>query len=250
MTAPTSVRFRRQGGANLLIVTREEEEGVGLLSACVLGLAAQHRPEAAKLYLLDLATADAPWSDLPGDLADLLPHRIEVLGRRDIPGLLAELTAEIQRRSDDASSAKAWSGYLIIQGLHRARDLRSDPAQGYSFGEEEPKASPAEQFATILREGPEVGIHTLVWCDTYLNLERTLESRALREFGYRVAGSMSQDDSMRLLDDAAAARLDRPHRLIKYDEDQVGVLEKFRPYRIPATAWLEHTAETLRGRAR
>ncbi len=87
-----------------------------------------------------------------------------------------------------------------------------------------------------------------MWCDTYLNLDRTLESRALREFGHRVAGPMSQDDSMRLLDDAAASRLDRPHRLIKYDEDQVGVLEKFRPYRIPTTAWLEHTAERLRGR--
>ncbi len=145
MTAPTSVRFRRQGGANLLIVTREEEEGVGLLRACVLGLAAQHRPEAAKLYLLDLASADAPWSELAGELADLLPHRIEVLGRRDIPGLLVDLTAEIQRRSDDTASTRAWSGYLIIQGLHRARDLRSDPAQGYSFGEEAAKASPAEQ---------------------------------------------------------------------------------------------------------
>jgi DNA segregation ATPase FtsK/SpoIIIE, S-DNA-T family len=177
----------------------------------------------------------------------LLPHRIEVLGRRDLPGLLTELTAEIARRSGDPASAKAWSGYLILQGLHRARDLRPDPGRGYGFGEED-KANPAEQFAAILREGPEVGIHTLVWCDTYLNLERTLEGRALREFGHRVAGSMSQDDSMRLLDDAAAARIDRPHRLIKYDEDQVGVLEKFRPYRIPATAWLEHTAEALRQR--
>ncbi len=63
--APTSVRFRRQGGSNLLIVTREEEQGVGLLSACVLGLAAQHRPETAKLYLVDLASADGPGRTLP-----------------------------------------------------------------------------------------------------------------------------------------------------------------------------------------
>ncbi len=252
MKAPTSVRFRRQGGANLLIVTREEEEGVGLLSACMLGLAAQHRPGTAQLYILNLCTADTPWEGFADELEDALspsPLTIHVVRKqRDIPALLADLAAEIQRRIDGEQSAKAWSGYLVIQGLHRARGLRSDPAQGYSFGEEAAKVSPAEQFATILREGPEVGIHTLLWCDTYLNLERTLETRALREFGHRVAGTMSQDDSMRLLDDAAAARLDRPHRLIKYDEDQVGMLEKFRPYRIPATAWLERTAETLRGR--
>lgn len=245
LKAPTSVRFRRQGGANLLIVTREEAEGVGLLSACVLGLAAQHRPESAKLFIVDLATADASWADVAGDLADLLPHRPEVLGRRDIPGLLKELTDEIRRRIDGDANAAAWSGYLIIQGLHRARDLRADPNRGYSFSDEAPKASPSEQFATILREGPEVGIHTLVWCDTYLNLDRTLETRALVEFGYRVAGSMSEDDSRRLLDDAAAARLDRPHRMVKYDEDQVGVLEKFRPYGIPPKAWLEQVTARL-----
>jgi DNA segregation ATPase FtsK/SpoIIIE, S-DNA-T family len=34
MKPPTSVRFRRQGGANLLVLTREEEQGVGLLAAC------------------------------------------------------------------------------------------------------------------------------------------------------------------------------------------------------------------------
>ncbi len=248
ITSPTSVRFRRQGGANLLVVTREEEEGVGLLSACVLSLTAQHHPDTVKLYIIDLATADALWSELAGDLADLLPHRIEVLGRRDIPGLLTELTSEIQHRINDEQVAKAWNGYLIIQGLHRARDLRIDPAKGYSFSEQDNNTSPTEQFSTILREGPEVGIHTLVWCDTYLNLDRTLEPRALVEFGYRVAGTMTQDDSMRLLDDAAAARLDRPHRMIKYDEDKVGVLEKFRPYRMPTTAWLETAAETLRNR--
>jgi len=171
-----------------------------------------------------------------------------VLGRRDLPGVLTELTAEIERRNDEQASAGGWTGYLIIQGLHRARDLRPDPGRGFGLGDED-KAHPPEQFSTILREGPEVGVHTLVWCDTFLNLDRTLESRALHEFGQRVAGSLSQDDSMRVFDDAAAARIDRPHRLIKFDEDQVGVLEKFRPYRIPATTWLEYTAETLRKRA-
>lgn len=247
MKAPTSVRFRRQGGANLLVVSREEEEGVGILMASVLGLAAQHRPDTAKIYIVDLTTADAGWADVPEDLADLLPHSIEVLGRRDIPGLLEELSGEAHNRIEGGQNDESWI-YLVVLGLHRARDLRSDPNKGYSFGEEDAKASLSEQFAMILRDGPEVGIHTLVWCDTYLNLDRTLEPRSLVEFGYRVAGTMTQDDSMRLLDDAAAARLDRPHRMVKYDEERVGVLEKFRPYNIPTTSWLENAANSLRQR--
>ena len=251
--APTSVRLDRTAGANLMVVTREEEEGVGVLTACVLELAAQHRPGTAKVFFVDLCTPKTSWEGLSDELDDALapaPLPIQVVKkRREIGELLDTLTAEIQRRVDEEPNAESWSGYLVILGLQRARDLRSDPDQGYHFGAEEPKPSPAEQFAAILREGPEVGIHTLVWCDSYLNLARTLDARALREFAYRVVGSMSQDDSMRLLDDAAASRLDRPHQMIKYDDDRSGVLEKFRPYRIPPTSWLDQIAETLRGRA-
>jgi len=83
---PTSVRFRRQGGANLLVLTREEEQGVGLLAACVLGLAAQHPPDSVRFYLVDFATADAPWADLAGDLADLLRIAPRCLGGAISPG--------------------------------------------------------------------------------------------------------------------------------------------------------------------
>ncbi|MFZ1239109.1 MAG: hypothetical protein WAV66_07150, partial [Anaerolineae bacterium] len=97
-------------------------------------------------------------------------------------------------------------------------------------------ASPAQQFATILREGPDVGIHTLVWCDTMTNLNRTLDRRILREFGLRVAFQMSTEDSSALLDTPAAGKLG-PYRALFYSEDE-GRLEKFRPYGAPADAWL------------
>jgi hypothetical protein len=34
------------------------------------------------------------------------------------------------------------------------------------FGEEAAAPNPTQQFTTILREGPDLGIHSLVWCDT------------------------------------------------------------------------------------
>jgi len=52
---------------------------------------------------------------------------------------------------------------------------------GFGGFDREPAApNPAQQFATLLREGPDLGIHTLIWCDTMTNLNRTLELRALR----------------------------------------------------------------------
>ncbi len=103
----------------------------------------------------------------------------------------------------------------------------------------------ASQLAVLLRDGPECGVHVFAWCDSYANLERTLDMRLLREFGTRVLGRMSESDSSRLIDDDAAGHIDRPHRLVKYDEERVGVIEVFRPYTIPGRGWIESIAAQL-----
>ncbi|MFN3979662.1 MAG: hypothetical protein ACK4SA_04665, partial [Caldilinea sp.] len=94
--------------------------------------------------------------------------------------------------------------------MQRARDLRQEDSFSSfaSFSDDStPAANPAQQFATILRDGPEVGVHTFVWCDTVTNLNRTLERRLLREFALRVAFQMSAEDSSTLPDSPAASKL-------------------------------------------
>jgi len=100
----------------------------------------------------------------------------------------------------------------------------------------------------LLREGPEAGATILCWRDTYGNLMRTVDRRSLDEFTMRVAGVMSADDSMNLLDDPAASRLDKPHRVIFFDEERPGYLEKLRPYALPEKTWLRELAEKLTAR--
>jgi hypothetical protein len=118
--------------------------------------------------------------------------------------------------------------------LHSARDLRRD--ENYSPYSDQP-LPPSEQLAKIVTEGPDVGVHTLLWCDTYTNLLRTFDRRSINEFGLRVALQMSADDSRNLVDSDAANKLG-VHRALFYDEDRSGKLEKFRPYGIPTAEWL------------
>ena len=245
---PTAAKFRRRSGGHLLVVTREETEGVGLLTSTLLSLVAQHSPTEAKFYILDFSLADASWADLTAELASILPHSVEVLGRRDLPGLLKQLLELIkQRLEEDLPGGERV--YLFMQGLHRMRDLRQEN-QGYRWGglEEDRSLSLSEQFIMLLREGPEAGVHILCWCDTYGNLMRTVDRRSLDEFTMRVAGVMSADDSMNLLDDPAASRLDKPHRVIFFDEERPGYLEKLRPYALPEKTWLRELAEKLTAR--
>ena len=244
---PTAAHFRRQTGGNLLIVGQRDEQAIGVLSTALVSLAAQHAPEMARLYVLDFSSVDAPYADLFPHLADLLPHPVQRGRRRELPGIIGEIAAEVDRRLEEGETA-LWEKpaiYLCIYGLQRARDLRQEESgfSTFSGAEEKPPPTPAQQFSTILREGPDLGVHTLVWCDTYTNLTRTLDRRALREFGMRVVFQMSAEDSANLIDTPAASKLGA-YRAMFYSEDE-GRLEKFRPYGIPEISWLEAVGRQL-----
>ena len=248
---PTAAYFRRQSGANLVVVGQQEEAGVGMLASALLSLAAQHKPGAAQFYLLDFTPVDAPFADFFSRLSQGLPHAVKYGRRRQLPDFIAAIAAEVDRRlqADESDLSAAPVIYLLISGLQRARDLRSDDEPGFSFslpGEEQTPPSPAKQFPTILREGPEVGVHTLTWCDTYTNLTRVLDRRSLREFEMRVVSQMSAEDSSNLIDSPAAGKLGL-HRALYYSAEE-GRLEKFRPYGLPSDQWLDHTLSLLKER--
>ncbi len=165
-----------------------------------------------------------------------LPHKIDLGGPRDTPRVIGDLAAELARR-EAAGEENAPPLYLVIFNGGRFRDLRRGE-DDFSFSTDRDKpASPDKQFGEILRSGPAWGIHTLLWCDSYNNVTRLLDRMTLREFEMRVAFQMSAADSSSLLDNPAAAKL-RQHRGLLASED-LGTLEKFRPYGAPTNEWLE-----------
>jgi len=247
---PVTAPFRRQSGSNLLLVGQNEEVARGMFSTAIISLAAQHAPENMAFYILDLSAADAEQADFFTDLAARLPHTTHVGRSRKLPEFLNELAVETKQRLEK-DDTKASACYLFLYGLQRARDLRQDDSSyGYNSSydlDAAPKPpNPTQQFSELLRDGPEVGIHTLIWCDTATNLNRTLERRALREFAMRVACQMSAEDSANLIDSPAANKLG-VYRALFYDEE-AGILDKFRPYGLPSPQWLTWAAQQLRRR--
>ena len=95
---------------------------------------------------------------------------------------------------------------------------------------------PDKQFAAILRDGPSVGVFTIVWCDTLNNLNRSIDRQALREFDLRVLFQMSQNDSSYLVDTPLASKLGPQSALFQNEES--GIVEKFRPYAWPTPDFL------------
>ena len=233
---PTAAVFRPQGSANLLLIGQNEDAARGLFAAALLGLAAQVPPADTPVFtLLDGTPDDADDAETLRRLAAKLPGHARAPDRPALPAALTELAAEVERRTKGEGGRAP--RFLFVFGVHRFRELRkSEDDFGFRRGAER-EPSPAERFTALLKDGPGVGVHVVVWCDSLTNLNRTFDRPLLREFGMRVLFQMSPTDSSTLMDSPAAARLGR-HRALYLQEEQERP-EKFRPYGVPEVGWLD-----------
>lgn len=245
--APTATTFARQHASNLLIVGHREDAAMGIQASCLISLAAQHLPKPSddgvsgtRFYVLDGMRTDAPLVGFWNRLAEVVPHELKLANVRGMPELIAEVAAELASRQEQGRENAA-PIYLFVHNLGRFRDMKKE--EEYGFSSDEKAASPARQFASILREGPPLGIHTVAWCDTYSNVSRMLDRQGLRDFEMRVLFQMNASDSSSLMDSPDATRLG-VHRAFLYDEGQ-GRVEKFSPYGVPSAEWLASVQKQL-----
>jgi S-DNA-T family DNA segregation ATPase FtsK/SpoIIIE len=243
---PTSACFRRQSGSNLLIVGQNDEAAAGMVLVSLVSLAAQYKPQDTRFYILNFSQVDAPYVELFAKVGDSLPHSVQIVERRKSAEVIGKTFTEVKKRLDTESAGEKRAIFLTVFGIQRARDLRQEDDFSYGTLDEERERSPSDQFDTILKEGPDVGIFTIAWCDSYTNLMRTLDRRTLREFEMRVIFQMNSEDSSNLIDSPLANKLG-PYRSLYFSEED-GRLEKFRPYGLPTKEWLAWVAEQLQKR--
>jgi energy-coupling factor transporter ATP-binding protein EcfA2 len=243
IAAPTHVELRRASGQNLLIVGQDESMAdcilaMTTLSTCLPATAAADTADAGpKLILLH--------SDRQSDSRDAFQHLVKLAQvsrcRIGVPAeckqTIEEIHAEVVRREDNAESANGEELVLIVRNLGQFRELRreEDDFGLGGIGESKP-ATTASLFGDIIKRGPLVGVHVVLWADTFSNATRWLSTSLLREFENRIAFRMNQTDSASLVDTPVAASLG-PGRAILY-RDQTGTTEKFRPFSWPADNWL------------
>ena len=249
---PTAAPFRRQGGSNLLIVGQRQDLATSLLAMAMVGLAAGHDPfpggglgRPARFVLFEPAIAEEHPETMLAQFADLLPHRLECVGRLGVGDAIERIAGEVQRRLDE-QVLDGDSIFVVVRDLARFREFRKSEGDfGFSFGSEQ-KLGPAQHFINILKDGPTVGVHTIVWCDSLTNLMRTFERGTLKEFELRVLFQMSGSDSSQLVETPIASKLGPQRALFIHEE--TGTLEKFRPYAFPQGEWLAGVTEAMRAR--
>jgi hypothetical protein len=182
----TAVTLRRTRGANLLLVgdTDDDELADGavraalhscLLAAGAAGCAAGvvdfigDEEAGPGLTVMDVARRSGAWYTRSRGASEVLVR-------------LAGAVEERIGRGDYSAPGQL----LVLFGVQRALSLQ--PVEPWAQ-DESAVASDSALLTKILREGPEVGVHAVVSCDSVRSLERRLGSDVAGEFGFRVAGS-------------------------------------------------------------
>ncbi len=238
MAGTGTLRLERAAGSNLLIAGGSEPDGYGLLSAALSGIALQRAPGDAHIALIDLARQDSQASTVLRHLADGLPHHVAIASERDASPLLSRLMADLEERRSTSSRS---SVFVIIAGLQRWRALRT--------GDSYRPSDERQALTTLADEGPEHGMHLMLWVDSLADLERGLGSRnAASYFDRRVALRLGESESTTLVGGPVAARMADNRAILRDEENAVGVIEKIKPFPIVNEDVLNQLLSTLQRR--
>lgn len=215
-----------QPGRNMLMVGSDSR-----LASRVALLAIRSQARSAELLkepmprwkFLYGARPNDPGSDQFVEQLRTQEDAVAVVAPKDVESELKAIGDLIeQRQSHDHSQLEPI--WLVVWQLDRFRNLKR--GEEFSFGSDD-EASLEKTFSRIVRDGPTVGVHTLIWADSFSTASRWLSRATLNDCEVRVLMQMSAADSNHLIDSNAAAQLG-PQLVLVYDHSS-GVIEKARP---------------------
>ncbi|MEP3481573.1 MAG: FtsK/SpoIIIE domain-containing protein [Fuerstiella sp.] len=243
IAAPTQVQLKRAGGQNVVIVGQDEKMVSSLIAftmlSCAFRPSSDRGADIGSRMMMLLDRTDTEFADQLMTLGQRCQsNRLTIGTPSDVSSTMEELISEVTRREECSDVAQQPTWVLTVCNLGQFRELRKaedDFGMG-GFGEAK-AATPASLFADVIKRGPSVGIHVVLWSDTFSNALRWLSNSLLREFETRIAFRMNQTDSSNLVDSPVAVGLENGRAVIY--RDRTGTTEKFRPFAWPTTDWLD-----------
>jgi len=161
------------GGNHLLIVGQNDAAALGVMISTSLSLAAQY-PVAtsgtvrvgARFYVLDGTPEDHPGSGVLGKVAALLPHgSTSATGAKCLASSPRWLPSSRAGKSPRPTVRSSSCSSTICRGSGTCAGAKTTSVSR----KRDEDASPPDHLDVILREGPLLGVHVIVWCDTVNN---------------------------------------------------------------------------------
>lgn len=242
-----NIEFENERASNLLIVGSEDEKARNMFVFSVLSLCisswlrnGKKAPDEPVIYLMNFKPLeDGYFKDLLELEGTLLSKYVRYSSFRDSEQGILELYNHLKTKHNAEQNK-----YLLVYGLQNANVLKNDSVavqrqdlmRGFpSFsGANEEQKSTYQMFKDIMISGPERGIHSIIWHNSYTALdasERTLASY----FDMRIGYSMSKDEYAQFVNENSVETLNE-NNAIYYN--RIRYNQRFRPYQAPSEEWV------------
>lgn len=251
--------FKQKQSSNMLVIGNDEQKARTLFTFAALSLALHKlssnnykKPTKPYIYLFDYAPIEDYYDkDIMLELAKMLPHYIKYIPFDDANDVMEDLYLDFTKR--EKNEAEISDTYMMIYGLQRARDLRSNnvyqnksTADAFDdfdeFGgsvQQQLSVKPYEMFLNLLQRGATVGINSIIWEDNF-KIFMAHYANMLSNFDLRIGFTMPDDDSIGFMEEANASKLSENSAIYSYNGNQ-----KFRPYKKPDLDWLKRICERI-----
>ena len=225
---PTSLVLARESGRNVLIVAPPESTD-GVLASVVSGAVAMARRAhgSIELFYFDGSPIGqesfATWLDESGIGAAIVKPRES---EQQIAAIAAEVRSRVENDQTDLPPK-----LIVINPLNRFSDFKQDESFSFSL-DAAATISGSAALQSVLRDGPAVGIFTIIGCSSAETVSRWLPRQSRHDLQQRIIGRVNASDSAALIDSAEASNLS-PATMLIYD-DADGTFHKFRACELPS----------------
>lgn len=236
--------LRRKDRENLLIVSKDEKIALSLFELSAMSVLYEELHTSADkanalVYIVDLFADELSDGECDFDYLEAqFPQQIKVAKIGDAEELIDSLYNTVTGRSD-GSAPSSERIFLLFFGINRARRLKT----GRIYDEDkEGEFSPIEKLQIVLKQGPKVGVNSIIWSENVRGVESMIGERYDALFDKRIAFGLDEE-SMDILVAESDAKALRGKTAVYMNIGQDVKNTHFRPYDVPAKVWIERYAE-------
>ena len=251
--------FSRSEFSNMLMIGDDTEKARSMFAFSILSLCINYKimhqkaPDKPFIYLFNCKPLDDSYfKDAPKLLAEFLPEYIQYIGCGDA-NEIQNVVSQMYDNVVDGSSNIECDKYFFVFGYQRAEELKSEIQLSQSedidnlfnimsTSTNHSRLSLKDMFRTIVKNGPQKGVHTTIWQDSFNALYQD-DKDIVSYFSMKIAFDMTADEYSRFVG-ANDVSLMSENNAIYYNRARDN--QKFRPYQSPDEDWLEAISENLK----
>jgi len=219
----TILEFIRESGSNLLMIGPDMDQAFQIIQSMIVGLLGDSSRSNEVIIYSPKNILENFKTDL-GSLANYVDLILDDLIFSNLENLLEKINERQTQINDDCQSV-----FVFLFNLRRLKKQLSLPIKGEEDGFSLTTTTYVDCLNEIVSDGPDVGIHTVVWSPSLRDVKRLRVS--VDEFEKRIAlSNLSNDETKDVLDLSVSSKI-RPGKYSFYRETNWDdYYDRFEPY--------------------